>query len=65
MKKIKEYLIAPIIVVLLFQGEQLLNYPLFLSLPFVIMSVNNNCNTKNILYSNNETNSNNYNSIQS
>ena len=64
-KAFNRKLIAPIIVVLLFQGEQLLNFPLFLSLPFVIMSVKNNCKTKNILYENNETNSNNYNSIQS
>lgn len=60
----KKYIVL-LVVVLLLQGEQLLNYPLFLSLPFVILSVNNNSKTKNILYRNNETNCNYYNSIQS
>lgn len=35
-------IIVPIIVLLLFQGEQLLNYPLFLSLPFVILYIKKN-----------------------
>ena len=34
-------LIVPIIVALLFQGEQLMNYPLYPSLPFIILGFKN------------------------
>jgi O-antigen ligase len=34
-------IIVPIIVALLFQGEQLMNYPLFSSLPFIILYIRN------------------------
>ena len=40
-----------LIVVLLLQGEQLLNYPLFLSLPFIIYSIrNDNINSIKIYF---------------
>ncbi len=35
-------LIVPIIVALLFQGEQLMNFPLYPALPFIILSITNN-----------------------
>lgn len=55
-------LIVPIVVALLFQGEQLMNYPLFPALPFIILfSVPNKLKRKNNIY---ETFSNNNDSVQ-
>lgn len=55
-------LIVPIIVALLFQGEQLMNYPLFPALPFIILSsVPNKLKRKNNIY---ETFSNNNDGVQ-
>ena len=54
-------LIVPIIVALLFQGEQLMNFPLFSALPFIILfSVPNKLKRKNNIY---ETFSNNNDSV--
>lgn len=58
-KGFNKKIIVPIIVLLLFQGEQLLNYPIYLSLPFVILF-------KTCKYNkNNENTCHNYYSLQS
>lgn len=55
-------IIVPIIIILLFQGEQLMNYPLFPALPFIILPFNRNSH-KQIAYNRYEKCCNNNNRI--